>query len=110
MNINWKILNLKRQASNDLVTKVTYECRITEDKSVDRKIGSVTLTGDTSLPDFVAYDDLTEEITLDWIFNSLGDKKIEVESELSAITTDRVAKRAARVHKNGTPWGKGGNK
>jgi hypothetical protein len=106
--VNWKILDLKSQISDNLVVEVSYECRVTIDKFMDRKIGRVTLTGDTTDVGFIPFNDLTEEITLNWVFDSLGDEKEEIESILTSNIDDNIAKRTARTHKNGTPWGKRG--
>jgi hypothetical protein len=108
MTTTWRIINLKRQSSDDLVTNITYECKMTEGNDSNRKIGNIDIVGDANDPNFIPFTDLTEETILVWLFNELGTGKDAIELELSTFITERVSKRAARVHKNGTPWGRGG--
>lgn len=104
MEITWKILNLKRQSSDDLVTIITYECNVSKDKFSNRKIDNISIVGDVSSPDFVPFDDLTEELVLVWLNTELGEKKATIEADLESKIDAGIAKRAARLFKRGTPW------
>ena len=62
--------------------------------------GKSEFTPDPSSPDFVPYDQLTEEMVLGWVFAALGDEK-------AAIEADRTAKVEKQLHptvESGVPW------
>lgn len=107
MEKNWKILNLKRNSSDDLVTEITYECRVTIDNTMDREIGTVIIEGDINDPDFIAYDNLTEETIVGWLETKLTTEgKTTIEDALITKINEKISKRAARTTKQGLPWGK----
>lgn len=96
----WKVANLERNATDGGVVTVDWSCTASGggksafygDKSV--------FTPDASAEGFVAYEDLTEEIVLGWVFEGLGDKKAEIEAERTA----KVQKQLAPEVVSGTPW------
>ena len=102
MNHVWKIYDLKRVIADDIVTKVTYACESNKDKSSTRKIGDTELTGSVDDADFIAFEDLTEEIVLGWITSSIDTSIFETEN--SSSIAQQVIQRAAITTKSGTPW------
>lgn len=107
METNWKILNLKRKPSSGLVIEVTYVMNFKLQDESDRKIGVIELEGDENDPNFVPFEELTEEIVLDWVKSNLGEEKIEeIESKHQSIMEDRIYKKSNPEFLQGLPWDK----
>ncbi len=103
MNHIWKIYDLNRTLSDGMVNKATYACESEESGYSSRKIGEVTLTtGSASDSEFVAYEDLTEDIVLGWVIGSIDTTAIEVENSSSIASS--ITAEANRTKENGTPW------
>jgi hypothetical protein len=106
METNWKIANLKRKPEDGLVIEVTWIMNFDLNGEKDRKVGMTKLEGDSNDPNFVAYEDLTEEIVLDWIKSELGEEKIEnIENEFKTILENRIQKKENPEFLTGKPWG-----
>ena len=105
MSTNWTILNLKRNINDDLVTEITYQCRVTEGNNSQRKIGNISIDGDASHPEFIAFENLTEEIILSWLTDELTEVKMtEISKNLENDIAESIARRVAITSKRGTPW------
>ena len=71
--------------------------------------GKLRLTYDASSPDFIPYDDLTEDDVLGWVYDSLivGDEtaaeaKARVEANRDGKVQEQIA--AAATTASGVPW------
>jgi hypothetical protein len=96
MTITWKINNLERQTSDDLVT-VVHWCASALDGEVSASIvntQALERNGDS----FVNYDTLTEETVLGWLWGKID--KVAVEDALTA----QIEAQKAPVTANGLPW------
>jgi len=102
MNHTWKIYDLKRTIADGVVTKVTYACESELSGSSNRKIGELTVAGSADDADFIAYEDLTQEIVLGWVTGSVDTASIETAN--SASIAAFIVAIAAITEKNGTPW------
>jgi hypothetical protein len=76
MTTSWKIENIKRIPSNGLVIEVTYVITFNNQKLESREIGICKLTGSPQDPNFIPFEQLTEEIVINWVKNDLGPEKI----------------------------------
>ncbi len=105
MAVNWQIFDTKYQADNKLIIKVVYGCTAQLENFIDRTIGELDFTGDPESPDFVPYENLTEEIILGWVKTTLGTEQVTaIETSLqNSVDTQKVAKDAETV-KSGLPW------
>lgn len=105
METNWKILNLKRKPNSGLVIEVTYVMNFKLQDESDRNIGMIELEGDENDPNFVPFEELTEEIVLDWVKSELGEEEMgEIESKHQSIMEDRIYKKANPEFLDGLPW------
>ena len=102
MQHNWKIYDLKRNLSDGVVTEITYACESQLSGSSTRKIGNLTVAGSADDVDFVAYEDLTQDIVLGWVTDSVDTASIETAN--SASIASIIVARAAITESNGTPW------
>ena len=98
----WKIYDLKRTISDGFITDVTYACESEFSGSSTRKIGDLTLSGSTSEPGFIPYEDLTESEVLGWVSSNIDENVIETEN--SASIAQNIIARAAITSSTGTPW------
>ena len=105
MEITWQIFDTKYQTANGLITKVVYGCTAQLENDIDRKVGEINLTGDPSSPDFIAYENLTEEVLLQWVKASLGDTEVStIETQVQDNVIARKTARENVVERNGLPW------
>lgn len=105
MTTTWKIYNLEHETSNGLVIKVTYGCVVESEGFLNRKVGLIELTGDPSAPDFVPYEDLTEEIVLNWVKSELGTEAVtEIETSIQNSVQAAIDAAAAKTTQEGLPW------
>lgn len=106
MTTTWKIKRIKRQLPEEVVTHVRYLCTATEDSISMRKIGRVLLEGDVNDPNFIPYEDLTEEIVIGWVKSSLGETEV---AKIEANLAQQVLNQAETVvtvntTATGLPW------
>ena len=101
MAIKWKIDQMERQTSDGLVTTVHWRANATEtvggkDYSAD-SYGSIGLTAGSAM---IPFADLTEEVVIDWVKDSLGEEQVtSIESGLTA----QIASQKAPVSVSGFP-------
>jgi hypothetical protein len=104
MTTSWKIAGMKRIVSTGLVVDVTYIFNAEESNVLDRQVGSMTFSGSTDEPGFVPYEDLTEEIVLGWVFDSLGSQKTAIETEVTGRVQTRYNEQQNNPYSQGVPW------
>jgi hypothetical protein len=97
----WKILQMDRNVADDGVVVAHWSClgkdEVTE--NTDRVYGSVSFTPNPESPDFIPYENLTEEIVLGWLWNGKIDKQ-EYENVVAA--TIQTLNNPPTV--SGLPW------
>ena len=105
METIWKILNLKRTPSNDLVIEVNYSITFKLENEIDKRFGAVTLEGDANDPNFVPYSDLTEEMVIGWVKSMLGSESISaLESKLQEELQSIIDKKNNPEFIQENPW------
>lgn len=105
MTTTWKIFDTRYQVSNGLVIKVVYGCTVRLENLIDRKVGELELVGDPNSPDFIPYENLTEEIVVGWVKTALGAAEVSsIESALQTSVTEQKAIQDAITEKSGLPW------
>ena len=82
----WTIAELERNASDNGVVIAHYRIDATDGEYTSGAYGSQGFTPDPASEDFIAFEDLTEEVVIGWVKESLGgDEKIaEIEAALQA--------------------------
>ena len=104
--MNWKINTLEYTNDSDKgVVTAHWDCSHTEVGEGDdalsysaRRYGSCSFTPDPSSDDYIAYDDLTEEIVLGWVKAEVGQEDVE-----ASITAQIEAKKNPATLK-GLAW------
>ena len=102
MKHNWKIYDLKRTISDNVVTKITYACESELSGSNSRKIDELEISGSASDPDFIPFSDLTQDDVLAWVTGSIDTSSIETLN--SASIAQQIEAKEAITEVNGTPW------
>ena len=72
---------------------------------MDQTIGELQLSGDVTLKGFIPYNNLTEEILVEWVKNLLGSEKvIAIETSLQNSIESKQSAKIAETVKSGLPW------
>jgi hypothetical protein len=107
MITTWKIAQLKRNPTNGLVFEVTFIMNFKLENETDRHVGLIELEGDPTSKTFVPFEDLTEEIVLNWVKEKLTQVKIsEIETNMKTRLEEKIEKKANPEFLTGTPWGR----
>ena len=105
MITNWKIFDTNYMISNGLITKITYGYRIQSEGMFDQTLGELQLSGDATLKGFIPYEDLTEDILIEWVKTILGSEKvIAIETLLQTSIENKQLAKLAETVKSGLPW------
>jgi hypothetical protein len=105
MKTTTKIANLKRKPTSGLVFEITYIMNFELEGETDRKVGMITFEGDETDPNFIPFEELTEEIVLGWVTETLGEEEItKIETEFKTRLKERIEKKSNPEFLIGTPW------
>lgn len=105
METNWKILNTKRKPDNGLVVKVNYVINFKLENQEDRLVSSVDLIDNEIGDSFIPYEDLTEEILLNWVKEKLGEEKIlELENNFENRLQEKIDRHNNPEYLSGLPF------
>ena len=115
ITVTWSVKDMRRDATTGGVNLVYWECVARDDSGVEGiEGGKLVLTPDADAADFVAYEDLTEEVVLSWVYDSIAhtdddgntetaqEAKTRVEEDRKARVTARLASQSANAR--GVPW------
>jgi len=98
----WTIANLERNVSDGGVTvahwRVTESETVGEDTFTASSYGTCGFTPDASAEDFIAYDDLTEEVVMGWVHEEVSQE--DTEAALAA----NIEGQKNPVSADGMPW------
>lgn len=85
----WKIDNLNRNISDNVVTEVDF---VLESTTQDpyfylRKFGKINITGSISDPNFIPFEDLKESEVLNWVETNInmGEWEAEISASLALL-------------------------
>ena len=107
MTTTWQILDTNYQIADGLITKILYRCTVQLENYIDRTIGNIELTGDSTLSDFIPFDSLTEANIIEWVKAFLGEEQvISIETNLQTNVVARKEAQDAQTTKQGLPWRK----
>ena len=95
---NWTLPNLERQTVDGFVFVAHWRCDASDGDFSASSYGTAGFSQDPEAEGFIPYEDLTEEMVLGWLFNSID--KDATEAALAAkIEADKNPTSAA-----GVPW------
>ena len=91
MTTVWKIEEMERQLDGGGVITAHYRVFATEGETSVSAYGSGSFTPDPQSPDFVPYENLTEEIVLGWVKEQLTDLKVsQIEGQLASVLDQKI--------------------
>jgi hypothetical protein len=79
---NWKITDLERRTSDGYIFNVYYEVVASEGQSTSIIDGCVCLDQNDVTETFIPFEQLTEDIVLNWIRTYMGDEWVSIEQSL----------------------------
>jgi hypothetical protein len=101
MTTNWKIEQMERQLADGGVIVAHYRVFASEGDETVSAYGSQALVPDPESPDFVPFDQLSEDIVVDWVKGELTDLKVsQIEGQLAQVLDQKLHPTTAV----GKPW------
>ena len=94
----WAISNLERNVADGGVTVAHWRVSEVDGDYSASTYGTVDFTPDANADDFVAYDDLTEEVVLGWVWESVN------QADTEAALTANIEGQKNPVSADGMPW------
>ena len=98
--VTWLINDMKRNTIDGGVTTVYWSCTATDDTHSDCTAAAgdkLRLDPNVSADGFIAYDDLTEDTVLGWVYESLIEGEETTEQAKTRIEDERKEKVDAQV-------------
>ena len=93
----WAIVNLERETADGKVIVVHYTVNASNGTYSAGAYGSLGFDGEVTTP----FADLTEEVVVGWVKDSLGEDKV---AEVEAALQSQIDEQAAPTKAAGTPW------
>ena len=91
----WTINNLDRLVAGGFVTQATFRCTATDGINTASITGAASWNEEAYKP-IIPYEDLTEELVLGWIKNTVPEIEINLQTTLESMSTQTQA--------SGMPW------
>ena len=107
---NWNIANLEYTNDADKGVTIAHWRVTAEDGEYSASsYGTTSFTPDASAEGYVAYESLTEETVLGWVYDSLKEGEETAEEAKARIEENRTGKVEAQIAKknsqsSGMPW------
>jgi len=98
MNITYSIAQMERNTSDNGVTIAHWRVTAQDGDYTASSYGTQSFTPDPASPDFVAFEDLTEEIVLGWVKNQMDTDAME------AGLASQIEAQKEPVTVTGMPW------
>mgnify|MGYP001057527911 FL=1 len=100
----WKVLNMEHKTSDGFVIEVTSTYEKEDGPGYASEI-FLNEFEEVVGPEFIPYEDLTEEIVLGWVKEALGaDKVAEVELTVNQLAATKKQEIENPTVESGTPW------
>ena len=101
MTTDWKIEQMERELSDGGVIVAHYRVFASEGDETVSAYGSQQLVPDPESPDFVPFENLTEDIVVAWVKEALTDVKVaQIEGQLAQVLDSKLNPTTAV----GKPW------
>tara|TARA_R110000787_G_scaffold127490_1_gene238935 strand:+ start:41 stop:343 length:303 start_codon:yes stop_codon:yes gene_type:complete len=94
----WSIANLERQVEGDGVIVVHWRLNSTDGNNSASAYGITNQTPDSDYEDFIPFNDLTEEVVLNWVWSQVDKEGNETKN------SDKIELLSNPVIVSGLPW------
>lgn len=98
MTVQYKITNLERTIPDGTVVAVQWSAQLKDEAFAASTCGSLTLERDEDSDTFIQFEDLTEEIVIEWLKQTINIE--EIESNLATQIANQKRPKTAF----GMPW------
>ena len=95
---NWTIANLERNIADGGVVVAHWRATLEDGEYTASSYGTCSFEYDATSPDFIPFDQLTENQVIVWVWGQVD--KIKTEAALAANIEEQKAPKVA----SGTPW------
>ena len=100
----WKVLNMEHKTADGFVIEVTSTYEKEDGPGYASEI-FLNEFEEVAGPEFIPYEDLTEEIVISWVKEALGaDKVAEVELAVNQLAITKKQEIENPTVESGTPW------
>ena len=98
VTFTWSIANLERTTADGGVTVVHWRCDGVDGEASAGSYGTTSCTPDASASDFIAFDSLTQDTVLGWVWDTV------VRADVEASITDQINAELNPTTTAGLPW------
>ena len=99
--VTWSVNNLERYVVTGLVYSVHYSVDARDEVYNEGAYGSIALNPPEDYVPVTPFDELTEEVVLGWVKDTLGEEKV---AEIEAVLSERLAEKSSPTKAAGLPW------
>ena len=99
--VTWTIAQLERSTKDGNVITAHWVANLMDGDCFAHRYGSQYFEYDSTDPDFIAYEDLTEDIVLGWLFDAIGEE--EKDAIEDSMNLEIEEKKKPKVE-TGLPW------
>jgi len=100
--INWAISQLDRNLPEQVVLTAHWRCTGTDGTFTGSVYGSQALpSNDPATPGFVPYEQITEELALQWLHEVMGTEQVTAHE---VNVQGQINKQASPTSATGVPW------
>jgi len=94
----WTIAQLERNTADGGVTVAHWRCEGADGEATGSSYGTTSCTPDASASDFIAFDSLTQDNVLAWVWNTV------VRTDVEASIADKINAELNPTTTAGVPW------
>jgi len=92
----WKINQMVRKTDNNFVFNIFYSATAIDENYVAENSGTIGYQQKEEI--FIPFEELTEDIVLQWVYDSVGKQKIE------SFLQNQIEAKKNPEQKSGLPW------
>ena len=101
MAVTWTISTLERNTSDNGVVVAHWRVIEVDGDHLGSSYGTCSFTPDAEAEGYTAYADITEDMAIDWVKESIGEEGVTaIEDSIAA----QLAEKKAPAISVGTPW------
>jgi len=94
----WTIAELERNTADGGVTVAHWRCEGVDGETTASSYGTTSWTPDASASDFIAFDSLTQDAVLAWVWNTV------VKADVETAIADKINAELNPTTTAGLPW------
>ena len=94
----WTIAELERNTADGGVTVAHWRCEGVDGETTASSYGTTSWTPDASASDFIAFDSLTQDAVLAWVWNTV------VKADVETAIADKINAELNPTTTSGLPW------